>query len=114
MLTGLYLLSRRFGFLGAALANLVPVLLLVMNLYAYKRLTGSIALKEMFIDLKWGVFLPILMFAILLLEPVFWLKILMTILLETLVGIILIKDDWMQLWLIDQIKRVVHKLISYA
>jgi hypothetical protein len=92
----------------------MAVLLLSMNLYAYKRLSGRIAFKELFMDLKWGVFLPVFVFTIVLVEPVFWEKMLLTIVLTTVIGIILFRDDWAQPWLIAQARRVTNKLVSYA
>jgi O-antigen/teichoic acid export membrane protein len=114
MLTALYFLSKWFGFVGAAMANIVPVLLLAMNLYVYKNLTGRNALKAMFEDLKWGIFLPILMYLLILLGPALWHKFLMTILLGGLVGILIFKDDWARPWLASQFEQIVRRLLSYA
>lgn len=114
MLTGLYFLSLHLGFVGAALANFVPILLLVMNIYAYKRLTGRIALGEMFRDLKLGIFLPILVLVLVHFEQIFWFKILMTTVLGALVGFITFQDDWAHPWLTSQIKRVVSRFLTYA
>ena len=85
-----------------------------MNLYVYKKVTGQNKLTEMFSDLKWGVFVPSLTFILVLLQPVFWLKLLTTIALGALVGILIYKDDWALSWLISQVKHVVHRLASYA
>jgi hypothetical protein len=54
------------------------------------------------------------MFALVLLEPVLWQKLLMTITLTTVVGFLLVKDDWAQPWIIYQFKRVINKFVSYA
>jgi O-antigen/teichoic acid export membrane protein len=114
MLISLYFLCRLFGLPGAALANCVPALLLAMNVYVYHRMTNGGGLKELFSDLKWGLFLPFLLLTLVLLEPVLWLKILMTILLGVLVSWTLLKDDWARPWLMHQSQRVAHRLLPYA
>ncbi|MGE5775937.1 MAG: lipopolysaccharide biosynthesis protein [Chloroflexota bacterium] len=108
MFISLYFLSRQLRLSGAALANFVPALLLVMNLYIYKRMSGRAALMQLFGDLKWGIFLPGLLLILVLFEPVIWLKILMTIALGAFSGIIVYKDEWMQPWLTNQLKRVAN------
>ena len=114
MLASLYLLARSWGLLGAALANCVPVLLLAMNLYIYKQTNDRTAFKEMFRDLKGGIFIPALALLLVLLYPAFWLKLLLTIALGSFAGIILFHDEWLQPWLRDQIKRVANKFLTYA
>ncbi|HMB23650.1 MAG TPA: hypothetical protein VKP08_12490, partial [Anaerolineales bacterium] len=108
MFISLYFLSRQLRLSGAALANFVPALLLVMNLYIYKRMSGRAALMQLFGDLKWGIFLPGLLLILVFFEPVIWLKILMTIALGAFSGIIVYKDEWMQPWLTNQLKRVAN------
>lgn len=114
MLISLYFLSRFLGFLGAALANCVPALLLAMNWYAYHRMTRGKGRKEFFTDLTWGLFLPVLLLALVLLEPLLWLKILLTLLLGIFIGWMLLKDDWARPWLIHQSRRVAHRFLPYA
>ena len=114
MLISLYFLAHFFGLAGAALANSVPVLLLAMNLYIYKQMSGHTAIKEMFVDLKLGLLIPTLILILVLLYPAFWLKLLMTIALGGLVGIVIFRDEWLQPWLTKQMKRVINRILTYA
>jgi len=62
MLISLYFLSNNFGLRGAACANLIMVLLISFNLFVYKTLNHQIRWKDMFVDLGWGIFLPIFIY----------------------------------------------------
>lgn len=62
MLTALYFLSQRYGIIGAALANILMVVLLIMNFYTYKFLDKKFHWKTLISDLKWGISLPIIAF----------------------------------------------------
>ncbi|HEX2997775.1 MAG TPA: oligosaccharide flippase family protein [Oculatellaceae cyanobacterium] len=110
MLASLYLLTYSWGLLGAALANCVPVLLLAMNLYIYKRADDRAALQGMFSDLKEGLFIPALALLLVLLYPAFWLKLLLTIALGCFTGVMLFHDEWLR----DQIRRVTNRFLTYA
>jgi len=58
MLGGVYVLSRKYGLLGAGLANLLMLGLLLLNAVAYKVLSGTIAWKTLLMDVGLGLLIP--------------------------------------------------------
>jgi len=69
MLFGVFYLSRRFGLLGAAAADLMMIFLLIYNVYLYQRYGNSIRWHVVFIDLRWGFCLPIFVYGLVLFIP---------------------------------------------
>jgi len=69
MLLGVFILSQRFGLLGAATADVMMIFLLTYNLYIYYRYGKSFSWLVIFTDLGWGFFLPIIVYALSLLFP---------------------------------------------
>jgi O-antigen/teichoic acid export membrane protein len=109
MLVSLFFLSRRFGFLGAALANFAPVLLLIFNLYTYRKLARRIAWRDVFSDLKWGLLLPVSTLLLVRLSPDLWMKTLLTTILGLLITLLIIKDGALRPWLSGRIRRLAPK-----
>jgi O-antigen/teichoic acid export membrane protein len=64
MLLGLYTWAKGFGMLGAASANLVMVFMLVLNIYTYSKLAGSLSFSHLIVDQAWGLFIPGLFFSL--------------------------------------------------
>lgn len=60
MILGLCLLTKYFGLMGAAIANLIMAILLVMNLYTYKVLNLDLIWGNLLSDLKWGFLIPVI------------------------------------------------------
>lgn len=69
MLIGLFFLSNQFGLLGAVASNLILVLLLVFNVFLYSKFETSLPWRNMLSDLKWGLFLPVLVYGLNLFSP---------------------------------------------
>jgi O-antigen/teichoic acid export membrane protein len=69
MLIGLFFLSNEFGLPGAVASNLILVLLLVFNAFLYSRFEVPLPWKHMLSDLKWGLFLPVLVYGLSLFPP---------------------------------------------
>lgn len=69
MLSTLYFLAHYYGLLGAASANLVMVILLLFNLFAYKLLNERIHWKYLLIDLGWGIVMPLIIYGLILTFP---------------------------------------------
>ena len=55
MIAGVYLLSSRYGLIGAAGANLSSILLLTFNLYVHYKLKGQISFKEFMAYNGWAI-----------------------------------------------------------
>jgi O-antigen/teichoic acid export membrane protein len=69
MLLGVYFLSRTSGLLGAVAANLTMAILLVFNLFVYRKLNPPIHWREVIVDLRWGVISPIFVYGLNLYLP---------------------------------------------
>ncbi len=108
MLISLYFLSRFFGLIGAAIANLIMVILLVFNLYVYKTLSMQIRLRDVIEDLGWGIFLPLIVFFLSFFLP--WItitgKIMITLLICAGFSIIMLRDKS----LIKRLSTISHSL----
>ena len=66
MLLGLYLLASRFGLVGAALANLLMVFLLLFNILVYPELTGRLPIGAVAWDLLLALGFPALAYGFML------------------------------------------------
>jgi hypothetical protein len=55
--------------LGAVTSNLILVLLLVFNVFLYSRFEVHLPWRNMLSDLKWGLFLPVLVYGLNLVFP---------------------------------------------
>lgn len=64
MLTGVYFMSHRFGFIGAAASNLTMIFLLVFNIIAYRVFQNPLQWQHILADLHLGLFLPILVYGL--------------------------------------------------
>lgn len=64
MLVLVYILAPLFGLIGASLANLCMIFLLVFNLYIYKLNNSHIRWKDLLADVAWGLCLPVLAYII--------------------------------------------------
>jgi O-antigen/teichoic acid export membrane protein len=69
MLIGLFFFSREFGLRGAVASNLILVLLLVFNVFLYSKFEIPLPWRHMLSDLKWGLFLPVLVYGLNLFAP---------------------------------------------
>lgn len=94
MLASLYFLSRYFGLIGAASANLMMVSILLFNLLVYKILNKQIRWRSVFEDLGWGIFLPIIIYLLGLNFPIMSIleKIILTLIISISLLYILIRD----------------------
>jgi O-antigen/teichoic acid export membrane protein len=61
MLMGLFFLSKELGLLGAVASNLLLVFLLIFNIFLYSQFEVH-PWVNMLSDLKWGLFLPVLVY----------------------------------------------------
>jgi O-antigen/teichoic acid export membrane protein len=109
MLAGVYILSFHFGLNGAASANCIMGMLLVYNLFVYHDLAQRIPWKAVLSDLKWGLFIPIIIYNLLFLNQAITVKLLLTIILGIIVLMVALKDDWVRVWLWHRVKYIVHK-----
>jgi O-antigen/teichoic acid export membrane protein len=98
MLVTLYILSRYFGLIGAASANLVMVFLLLFNLYVYKNLNRKIRWKVVLADLGWGIFLPICIFLLSLIYPIMSTmeKIILSLIICITLFIVMLRDEYIR------------------
>ena len=94
MLANLFFLSKYFGLLGAASANLLMVLLLSFNLYVYKTLNKQIRLSNVIEDLGWGIFFPIFIYLLVSIFPFMSLleKLMLTLIMSISLFYILFRD----------------------
>jgi O-antigen/teichoic acid export membrane protein len=110
MLGGVYVFSSKFGLFGAASANCFMILLLVYNIAIYKILTNEkFSWRAVFGDLKWGFFLPAVIFGFLSLNHTLLFKIEITFALVAVLFIVLLRDDWTKLLLARQLKNIYPK-----
>lgn len=96
MLAGMFVFSREFGLLGAVASNLILVFLLVFNLFLYFAFEVRFPWRHVFADLKWGLFLPVLVYGLSLFlssSPLTY-KILGTIVLGILLAWVVVKDNF--------------------
>lgn len=96
MLTGVFFLSRMYGLIGAAASNLVLASLLAFNLFVYHELQSSIPWQNVFTDLQWGVFLPILIYGLSLFSSSLIMKIMVSIALGILIILLIMKDAFVK------------------
>ena len=112
MLAVLFVFSREFGFLGAAASNLVLVFLLVFNIFLYFTFEVPLPWRQILADLKWGLFLPVLVYglSLFLSSSALTYKILETIILGILLAWVVVKDNFALIkagpW---QVKQVISK-----
>jgi O-antigen/teichoic acid export membrane protein len=107
MLIGVYVFSRNFGLYGAASANCFMILLLAYNIASYKLLGAKqFSWRAVLDDLKWGFFLPAIIFGLLFINHTFLLRLQITFVLVIVLFIVLSKDDWAKLLLAHQFKRI--------
>ena len=104
MLLGVYILTQKFGFIGAAIANTMMTFLLFMNLRTYKILNGKLAWDQVIYDLKWGLLLPVLSFVYISHVPSLPLKYLFTLMLITLVMSEFLRDPFFRNQILQIIK----------
>jgi O-antigen/teichoic acid export membrane protein len=109
MITSLYFLSQKFGLFGAASANLVMVLLLIMNLFAYKVINKKIQWIHVFEDLKWGIVLPSLAYLMILFHASWYLKLSFSLLMGIFALIIIKKDTFIKTQLGQITQRLPNK-----
>jgi len=108
MLIALFFLSRRFGLFGATSANFMMTILLTYNLYCYHLLAGHVPWRQVFDDMKWGIFVPLTMLVAALLSPLIWIKVLLSFGLGTIMAIAILRDDWVRPWLFQQAKHFIR------
>jgi O-antigen/teichoic acid export membrane protein len=85
MLVGVYVLSVKYGLLGAGLANLLMLGLLLLNAVAYKVLSGAVAWKTLLADLGMGLILPGTAYLITLVSPEVMQRLLVSVLILGLI-----------------------------
>jgi O-antigen/teichoic acid export membrane protein len=96
MLSGVYFFSKKFGLLGAGAANLIMVLLLIMNFKTYELLHNKINWKHVLIDLRWGCIFPLLSFVIITFQANLYLKLLSSLLIIAFIVLLNYKDKYLQ------------------
>ncbi len=106
MLSAVYMFSRFFGFYGAIAANALMFLLLLFNVYAYHVLAKRFSWKMVFTDLQWGIFLPIITYASLFLTQSLLFRLILTLASGIIIVVVLMRDDWARLWLINQAEHI--------
>jgi O-antigen/teichoic acid export membrane protein len=94
MLTGVYFLSKRFGIFGAGSANLIMLLLLVMNVKTYHILTKKVVWKDFLQDLLFGILFPLISFLIFQFYPNTYERLFFSLVIITVVVFLFIKDDY--------------------
>lgn len=108
MIAGIYLLSPRYGLIGAAIAKLSSILLLIFNLYAYYQLRGRISLKKFIADNGWAISFTFAGYLLVLFGVPIILRILFSILIISLALIWCWRDNFIR----GQIKLILDKLIT--
>ena len=93
MLVGVYVLSVKYGLLGAGLANLLMLGLLLLNAVAYKILSGTVAWKTLLTDLALGLILPGMAYLVILVSNDAMLRILVSILILVLIVYLSLQDQ---------------------
>lgn len=110
MLTGVFFLSRKFGLIGATASNLVLMSLLVFNLFVYNTFQSSTPWRDVFTDLQWGLFLPILVYGLSLFLPkstITMYKLMETIILGILFTWIITKDTFIKAEMLRVLQSVI-------
>jgi O-antigen/teichoic acid export membrane protein len=109
MLTGVFFLSNWFGFIGAVAANFLMVSLLVFNLSVYHILQNPIQWLDVFVDLQWGLFLPIFIYglSLFLSESNLIYKLLETITLGVLFIWIMTRDTFVK----NEMSQALHSVL---
>lgn len=95
MLSCVYFFSKSFGVMGAGTANLVMVVLLLMNLKVYSVLKGNINFREVLQDLFWGLALPTVVYVITLLNLPAQIRGLISLLLFLILGFVTYRDNYL-------------------
>ena len=108
MLTGIYFLSYHFGILGAGWANVFMALLLSYNVYIYCMFDRQSAWRKVWMDTGLSILVLIALYSFVVLWPFFWLKTLLTIIMITIVGIVVIRDSW----LIERLAMVLRSFVK--
>lgn len=91
MTGGLFVLSNRFGLIGAVSANLFSVLFIILNLYVYRVLSPYLFWARALEDLGIGVFFPIFTF---ILNTVLPNSVLSKFFLSSLLGLVALIFIW--------------------
>jgi len=94
MLITLFEASKSFGIVGAAWANAIMAILLIYNLYLYRKFSPKKVWSNFFTDLNSGVLIPIFCYLFILSSPPYLLMTALTLIICGLFVIQFIKDDW--------------------
>ena len=92
MLAGVYFLSLRMGLTGAALANLLMLGLLSLNVIAYKVLAGSVGWRVLIFDLGLGLLLPGMAYYVVSITTSVPVRLLLSALIVVLIAYFAVKD----------------------
>jgi len=104
MLMILFGTSKLFGLDGAAWADSTLVILLIFNLFVYKKYSPGKILNNLFEDLNFGIFIPLISYFVVLLQPTNLVMMVLSAIICILFGINLLKDDWIKQLLIRRLK----------
>jgi O-antigen/teichoic acid export membrane protein len=96
MLSGVYFFSKGFGLFGAGAANLIMILLLIMNIKTYQLLNKKIEWKHVIADIGLGIALPLISFILINFLPNIYVKGLCTLLLFGFIVILFYKDEYIK------------------
>ena len=106
MLLALFFLSSNYGILGAGWANLFMAILISYNMYIYFIFDRKRAFKKVSMDIGLTIFLLIILYSLVSLWSFLWLRVLITIIMIFIVGVIVIRDSW----LIDRAAMVLSEI----
>lgn len=112
MLTSLYLLSQRLGFLGAVLSDCAMILLLFYNIYTYHLLNAKKPWRDFFTDLGVGLFSPVIIYVVIIFVPGLGIKISLSLLYLVFCIYIFLKDTWLKSELKNLMRTRFKKEIS--
>jgi len=112
MLTGVYVFSSMFEFYGAALANILMIFLLGMNLRTYLLFDRRMIWKEIITDQSLGVMLPIITCAFVLLSPSLIVKVCFTLILIIWLVIIFLRDSFAKAQILKMFKNITQGIIE--
>lgn len=94
MLITLFEASKSFGIVGAEWANAIMAILLIYNLYLYRKFSPKKVWSNFFTDLNFGILIPIFCYLFILSSPPYLLMTALTLIICGLFVIQFIKDDW--------------------
>ena len=105
MLACVYLFSLNFSLPGAAAANAVMVLLLVMNLQVYKLMNGCIDWKDLLLSLLPGCLVPAAALLLIFFFPYLATKVSLTVLTAASSAVVILRDPFLR----EQLGKITGK-----